>query len=342
MTIVEFEGASGSGLVHKRASSVRRMPSLDVIRCVETAGLEGYVCLFELSEDAAPIVLESETGRGMALAPGDLFFGTPGYRESTRWVVGSVPSGGLRPGSSYWVLSESGVVGELIGDSPLEKGHLAQVTYRGAVLGDDGEVLDLRRFAIAGGGKTDHGAPIFLIVGTSAEVGKTTAGTAVLRSLRRQGRTAVTALKATGTSSLTEILRYRDFGAVQAFDCVDFGLPTTYPSGRDGMDALFDHALDVTLSIESHAVMIECGGDILGANVPIFLECLKRRRTGIKIILAAADALGALGAKQLLGEIGLSISMICGPCTDTPTLRERTQSLCGIPAMNMSRGPAPI
>ncbi|MFX7167278.1 hypothetical protein ABTI49_19710, partial [Acinetobacter baumannii] len=80
----------------------------------------------------------------MALAPGDLFFGTPGDRESTRWVVGSVPSGGLRPGSSYWVLSESGVVGELIGDSPLEKGHLAQVTYRGAVLGDDGEVLDLR------------------------------------------------------------------------------------------------------------------------------------------------------------------------------------------------------
>ena len=39
---------------------------------------------------------------------------------------------------------------------------------------------------------------------------------------------------------------------------------------------------------------------------------------------------------------GLSISMITGPCTDTPTLRERTQALCGIPALNMSRGAAPI
>ena len=342
MTVIKFEDAFESKLVHKKASALRRIPSLDAVRCVETAGLEGSVCLFELADEAAPIVLESASGRAMALAPGDFFLGTPGYRESTRWVVGCVPSGGLRPGGSYWVLADSGVVGDLIGDSPLEKGHLAQVTYRGTVLNDDGQVLDLRRFAINGDGKADHGAPVFLIVGTSAEVGKTTAGIAVLRSLRRKANTAVTALKATGTSSLTEILRYRDFGAVQAFDCVDFGLPTTYPSGRDGMDAVFNRALDVTLSNASDAVLIECGGDIIGGNVPIFLECLKRRRAGVKIILAAADALGALGAKQLLGEMGLSISMITGPCTDTPTLQERTQALCGIPALNMSRGPAPV
>jgi hypothetical protein len=339
LTVIKFDDAFQS---HKKASALRRIPSLDAVRYVETAGLEGFVCLFELADEAAPIVLESVSGRAMALAPGDFFLGTPGYRESTRWVVGCVPSGGLRPGGSYWVLADSGVVGDLIGDSPLEKGHLAQVTYRGAVLNDDGQVLDLSRFAINGDGKADHGAPVFLIVGTSAEVGKTTAGIAVLRSLRRKGHTAVTALKATGTSSLTEILRYRDFGAIDAFDCVDFGLPTTYPTGRDGMDAVFNRALDVTLSNTSDAVVIECGGDILGGNVPIFLECLKRRRPGVKIILAAADALGALGAKQLLGEIGLSISMVTGPCTDTPTLQERTQVLCGIPALNMSRGPAPI
>jgi hypothetical protein len=240
------------------------------------------------------------------------------------------------------VLAESGVVGDLIGDSPLEKGHLAQVIYRGAVVSDDGQVLNLCQFAINSDGKADSGAPVFVVVGTSAEVGKTTAGIAVLRALRYKGHTAVAALKATGTSSLTEILRYQDFGAAQAFDCVDFGLPTTYPSGREGMDAIFNSALDVTLSNASDALVIECGGDILGGNVPVFLECLKRRRAEVKVILAAADALGALGAKQVLGEMGLTISMITGPCTDTPTLRERTQALCGIPALNMSKGAAPI
>jgi hypothetical protein len=183
LTIIEFESAFGSKLVHKKASALRRIPPLDAARCIETAGLEGSVCVFELAEQAAPIILESVSGRAMTLVPGDLFLGTPGHRESTRWVVGRVPPGGLRPGASYWVLADSGVVGELIGDSPLAKAHLAQVTYRGAILNNEGEILDLGRFALVGDGKADHGAPIFLIVGTSAEVGKTTAGTAVLRTL---------------------------------------------------------------------------------------------------------------------------------------------------------------
>jgi hypothetical protein len=326
-------------LVPKKASALRRVPSFDSVRYVETAGLEGFACVFELADEATPIVLESASGRAMTLAPGDFFLGTPGHRESTRWVVGCVPSGGLLPGGNYWVLAESGVVGDLIGDSPLEKGHLGQVKYRGAVVNDDGQVLNLEQFAAdIDDNAADFGAPVFLVLGTSAEVGKTTAGIAVLRALRRKGHTTVTALKATGTSSLTEILKYQDFGAAYVFDCVDFGLPTTYPSGRAGIDVAFNRALDTILSIASDAVLVECGGDILGGNVPVFLECLKRRRTEVKIILAAADALGALGGKGVLENLGLSISLITGPCTDTPTLQQRTQALCGIPTLNMARG----
>jgi hypothetical protein len=54
----------------------------------------------------------------MTLAPGDLFLGTTGYRESTRWVVGGTPKGGLVPGHQYWVLSECGVGGNPGGDTP--------------------------------------------------------------------------------------------------------------------------------------------------------------------------------------------------------------------------------
>ena len=321
----------------KKASALRRVPSVDPVRYVATAGSEGLACVFELPVEAAPIVLESSSGRAMALAPGDFFLGTPGHRESTRWVVGGVPSGGLRPGAIYWVLSESGIVGDFIGDSPLAKGHLAQVKYHGAVIDDHGQVLNLQRFATDINEKAaDYGAQLFLVLGTSAEVGKTTAAIAVLRALLRKGHTNIVALKATGTSSLTEILRYQDFGAAHIFDCIDFGLPSTYPSGRADVKAVFDHALDTVLSVASDAVLVECGGDILGANVPSFIECLKRRRTGIKVILAAADALGALGAKRVLEDMGIAITMIAGPCTDTPTLRQRTESLCEIPAVNMT------
>jgi hypothetical protein len=326
-------------LAPKRTSAVRRIPFSDTVRYVEAAGLEGVVGVFELADDASPIILEAASGRAMTLAPGDFFLATPGYRESTRWVVGCVPAGGLLPGHDYWVLADSGVVGELVGDSPLKKNHLGQVKYHGAVVSDDGCVLNLQQFAAVIDGKAvDHGAPIYLVVGTSAEVGKTTAGIGVLRALRQKGHTAVIALKATGTSSLTEILKYQDFGAAPVFDCIDFGLPTTYPSGREGIELVFNRALDAVLSIASDAVLLECGGDILGGNVPVFLECLKRRRPDVTTILAAADALGALGAKRVLKDMDLSITLIAGPCTDTPTLRERTQALCGIPAINMAQG----
>jgi len=145
-------------------------------------------------------------------------------------------------------------------------------------------------------------------------------------------------LKATGTAMVGEIAVYRDFGAIEAFDCVDFGLPGTYPSSRDGISDIFFNALDFCLSLPADALVVECGGDLLGANVA-FLSCLQARRSHLKIVLAAADALGAMGAKLALAEMGLAIGLITGPCTDTPVLRERTEALCGIPAINLVREP---
>jgi hypothetical protein len=68
--------------------------------------------------------------------------------------------------------------------------------------------------------------------------------------------------------------------------------------------------------------------------------CLKARRSNFKLILVAPDVLAAMGAKRALAEIGLAISLITGPCTDTTILRERTEELCGIPAINVARGPS--
>jgi hypothetical protein len=323
----------------KRTSALRRVPPLEAIRFRPECGGEGDVCAFELPRDTFPITVEAPSGRAMTIAPGDAFLATPGYRESRRWAVGSVPASGLVPGNDYWVLSDSGVVGELISYSALEMGHLGRVRYLGAVCGDRGETLNIRQFAVTDFGGTDHNAPVYLVLGTSSEVGKTTAGVAILQSLRMQGHTTVIALKATGTPSIAEIARYQDFGAAQAFDCIDFGLPTTYPVGREEISDIFAKEVDFCLSLPAEALVVECAGDPVSANAPELLACLTARRSDLKIILAAADALGAMGAKHALAEIGLTISLITGPCTDTPIMRERTEALCGIPAINLARGP---
>ncbi len=146
-------------------------------------------------------------------------------------------------------------------------------------------------------------------------------------------------LKATGTSAVAELDAYRDVGAVEAFDSVDFGLPTTYPSGRTDIGEAFEAALDLWLSRPANAFIAECGGDILGANVPAFLRALLARRPGARIVIAASDSLAALGAQTVLRDMGIGdISLITGPCTDTPTIQQRTQALCRTPAVNVIGG----
>jgi hypothetical protein len=304
----------------------------------EGNGLEGDLCVFDLSRDARVITIEAVTGRAMQIAPGDRFLGTAGHRESTRWVVGTLPVGGLVPGDDYWVLADCGVVGTFLGDSPRQKGHLGQVRFLGTMRDANGATLNIRQFAVRPEQTADQGAPAFLVVGTSSEVGKTTAAISVLRALRRSGRTRVVALKATGTSSLTELHSYQDFGAEPCLDCVDFGLPTTYASECDRAGEFCDTMLDTCLAIPADAVLIECGGDVLGANVPAFLTRLVARRPMLRVILAASDSLAALGAKSVLAEMGLAVTLITGPCTDTPTIERRTRDLCGIPSMNLARG----
>ena len=322
----------------KRGSALRRVPASHPLRRAEGSGNEGDVCAFELSRDAGAITIEAVTGRAMQIAPGDRFLGTAGYRESTRWVVGTLPEGGLVPGNDYWVLADCGVVGTYLGDSPRQKGHLGQVRFLGIMHDASGATLNMGQFALRPKASADHGAPAFLVVGTSSEVGKTTAAISVLQALRRSGRASVVALKATGTSSLTELHSYQDFGARPCLDCVDFGLPTTYPTGRDQVGEYFDAVLDASLAIAADAILIECGGDVLGANVPAFLTRLVARRPAVRVILAASDSLAALGAKSVLGEMGLAVTLITGPCTDTPTIERRTRDLCKVPAMNLARG----
>lgn len=323
----------------KITSVLRRIILPPQLYYVKVPGLEGHVCAFQLAKTSSTIFLEAASGRVQTLIAGDIFLGTPGHRESNIVLVAGIPNGGLIPGKPYSVISDSGVVGQLTTQTRLATRFVGEVKYLGAVTGRDGGTLSLRRFAVSVVDEAkDQEAKLCLIVGTGPEVGKTTAGIGVLRAFLASGCTTVTVLKATGTSSFAEIANYLDHGAARAFDCVDFGMPTTYPSNRKGMERIFDRALDACFSLPADALVIECGGDMLAANIPTFLRRLKRRRTSAKVVLAAADPLGAWGGTQVLRKFGLPVTLIAGPCTDTPASQRRTQSLCKVPSLNMLRG----
>ena len=200
--------------------------------------------------------------------------------------------------------------------------------------------MNIRQFAHAAlTVDVDHGAPVFLVtrhvVGGRQDDRRDQRPACAARS----GRTRVVALKATGTSSVTELHSYAGFrrGAMSRFGRFR---PADHISvrPRSGSDDHFDTMLDMCLAIAADAVLIECGGDILGANVPSFLTRLATRRPDVRVILAASDSLAALGAKSVLADMGLAVTLITGPCTDTPTIQQRTRDLCGIPARQPGEG----
>jgi hypothetical protein len=321
---------------YKQLSVLRRVGELGRARWLATPGDEGNVGVFRFAEETTPVVVEAVSGRSMALVPGDIFLATPGHRESVHWTVGGVPDGGLLPGEDYWILAESGVIGSLVEASSVTKDYLGRAKYLGTVIGESGAPLNVRDFALrADPDAADAGAPVYLLLGTSVEVGKTTAGLTLLRTLLDRGHQKVLVLKATGTSSVTEAAAYRDFGAANVFDCIDFGVPTTFPCGRTDAPAIFGRALDVCLSLRVDVVLIECGGDFLGTGVPELLRCLLPRRPNPTTILAAFDVSGAVGAKHLLERMGVSLDLVTGPCTDTLISRQRVEAVCGIPARSM-------
>ena len=295
---------------YKQLSALRRIEQFDRLSWQAVPGVEGCVGVFRFPPDAEPVILEAVTGRSMTIIGNDIFLATPGHRESVRWTVGGVPASGLLPGQDYWILSESGVVGQLFDQSKEFKSYLGKAQYLGAVAGPDGRTVLLKDYAIPfAPGTPDAQAPVYLVLGTSVDVGKTTAGLTLVRTLLSQGHQHVTVLKATGTTCVTEAAMYRD--------CIDFGLPTTFPSARPDAADYSAHALDVCLSRPADAVVIECGGDFMGTCVPEFLQTLRPRRSRYTTILAAADVSGAIGAKQILQAMGISLNLITGPCTDT-------------------------
>ena len=130
--------------VHPHCGVYRRSMQFDFR---SECGSEGDVCAFELPHDAA-YHGRSPDRPDMAIAPGDTFLATPGYRESTRWVSVAFPMADWSRATitacsptAEWSVNWSAT-------APSEQGYFGRVRYLGAVCRDRGETLNIRQFAV--------------------------------------------------------------------------------------------------------------------------------------------------------------------------------------------------
>ncbi len=324
----------------KWASCTRRVPQDCIRRFKKTAPEQGDVVLCRIEAATFPHALvEDRSGRLQALFPGDLLVTTVAARESTRWSVGRIPQSDVfAAGKHFTVLSVQGIVGEWMEGPSDEIAISTEASILGTSLGPDGQAINISAF---GEHLPSDAQPLrkhaIVITGSSADAGKTTAGIVALR-LAKALNISTACVKATGTGSFIERQLYHDAGAEQVLDLIDFGHPTTYPS--DGAHSFVDFTRWMTYlnHLPSNLIVIECGGDPVGARVPKLLECIVDGAPPLLHISAASDCMSAYGMVKWFGDRGPQVDFLCGRCTDTELLRIRTEAITGIPAGNLAHG----
>ena len=84
------------------------------------------------------------------------------------------------------------------------------------------------------------------------------------------------------------------------------------------------------------AAILGCG-TLTGAGAAINTAGVKAGETVAVIGVGGVGLNVILGARLCGARLIIAVDLIAGPCTDTPTIQARTQSLCGVPARNLAR-----
>lgn len=203
-----------------------------------------------------------------------------------------------------------------------------------------GRPLDIRRFAplsLPGRPATPPcGRPrTIAVLGTAMNAGKTTTVAALIRGLRRCGL-RVGAAKVTGTGAGGDRWSCLDAGAEPVLDFTDFGFPSTHRLPATTHEALLAGLLEAHHRAGSEVVIVEIADGLLFEETARLVTSPLFRRAIDGIVLAAADAMGALGAVQWLTARELVPLAIGGRVTTSPLARRELESTLGLPVVDIA------
>ena len=286
----------------------------------------GDVVLFRVLEPGPFPDMETTWGGRVDIVSGRTYIGVICERNSTKYFAASF---GEKRCSYHklvlqWV-AQSGGIGYCTGCSPALSeqtgyGRPADVEVIG-ILYDSSRQTYLNTISISGLDSSDPQpqveiSPVLLVLGTTTDVGKTTVACRLLQELSQKVTCA--AIKASGTEWVQDSLLHTNSGAAWGMNFGFVGLPTTYSIDaalyKRAITRLY-HYLDDPRLIPQYKrppadryepwprpdmVLMEHGGDILGASVPVFLDDDYLTEPVRMIIVCSESALAMIGALKEL------------------------------------------
>jgi hypothetical protein len=270
-------------------------------------GSEGDIVIAKaLSNTGSTNHVEGQDGRETRLFKDDHFMAVMGHRHSGTSEYGELPDNGqmtLWKDTEADLLCHGGILGKGIcipTNKPVKTFFNVHVA---ALLQHEGRNLNLLDLYPAWDKELLPSVPIIFNCGTSAEIGKTTSSSSVIRALKRRGM-RVGAAKLAGTGRYRDLLSMRDAGADCYTDFPDVGLPSTYTSPARSYPAAVT-LLNNLNRAKVDVIVAEMGGDIIDANIPAILRSQEIMKHAVGIVHSSTDVLGILGSLQRYKELGV-------------------------------------
>lgn len=316
----------------KRAFTTRRV-DLSGASLIGTAHRPqvGSVVLSEVTSIGQHRHLELCDGRRSRLFTGDEIITCYGHRYAPDQYEATVPDD-VGPCE----LTTSGGVTGTVQHRHARAGRATRLRPI-ALLGDaNGQPLTLDRFAlpVPGTGVTSP-APVFAVLGTSMNSGKTTTAAHLIHGLGRAGL-RVAAAKVSGTGSGADYWHMKDAGAVAVLDFSDCGMPSTYRVDPTALQAVAATILAELAKAQPDAIVLEIADGLYQRETAMIAASPWFREIVDAVLFAAPDAMSLFAGVTLLRQHALPLVAVSGVVTMSPLAMREARGAIDVPVLTVS------
>jgi len=200
----------------------------------------------------------------------------------------------------------------------------------GVLANEHGTAVNIDSYALPNASNNNHQPPVFAVIGTSMNAGKTTAAARLIRGLVRAGK-QVAAAKITGTGAGGDYWMMMDAGASTVLDFTDIGFASTYCLEQEQLESILKKLVNNLQQTEADCIVIEIADGLLQSETKHLISGSTFTQRVDRIIFSAGDSMGAVSGYQFLQNIDCKVSAISGALTASPLAVREVEKETGCP-----------
>lgn len=269
--------------------------------------------------------IELPNGRKATLNPGDTIIVAYGDRYATDQFEAEVP---LDLGRTNLVAT-GGVAAKMLSRSAGIR-PATEITPLGLLADRQGKPINLSQFALPHREAPQTRPPVFAVLGTSMNSGKTTTNQALATGLSKAGYRVGTA-KVTGTGSGGDFWAMVDAGASEVVDFTDAGYSATYKVPLPELETIMVDLVAHLAERDCDVILVEVADGILQEQNVDFIASPVFTGLIDGIFFAAGEAMGATFGLDRLQAMGLPVVGLSGKLTASELLIREAERANAIP-----------